>query len=219
MYCPGSSTTSTITVSQSQLSGVSTTSDGGVFYIAGTGAKSVLIQLSSTITSVASGGSGGILYVSATSSHLIELNSVTVESLTASGDGAVYYPASATSITLRVIGSTFKSFQSSLLGSFTSIKTLTGSNTLSVTLTGSTFTCKASSIWGSWPAVYNSVVTQLGAATPSTIGGLFYVQSAASGSTITSSNNVFQQCYTTTTGSVFYLPTGVVLNDDSSTFK
>lgn len=54
-------------------------------------------------------------------------------------------------------------------------------------------------------------------ATTKFIGGLFYFGEGSTG-TITSSYNNFQQCYTTTEGSVFYLNSGAVLSDSHSSY-
>ena len=72
-------------------------------------------------------------------------------------------------------------------------------------------------MWSSWPTNYNSIVSNLNSLTYQ-IGGAFYFDSGTTG-TITSTSNTYKQCYTTNTGSIFYLKSGITLTDTSSTFK
>jgi hypothetical protein len=72
-------------------------------------------------------------------------------------------------------------------------------------------------MWATWPTTYNGIVTNLNALT-STIGGAFYFGTGSTGSIITTSD-IFNYCYTTSSGAIFNIPSGMSITDTSSTFS
>ena len=72
-------------------------------------------------------------------------------------------------------------------------------------------------MWASWPSIYNNIISNLDS-NMATIGGVFYFQNGVNGS-MTATSNTYEQCYTTTAGSIWYLPPGFYLSDTGSNYR
>ena len=135
-------------------------------------------------------------------------------------DGAGLYFAPAVSVLKLTIqaGSVWYDFNAPPLKKGSMFFLADGSATaITIILDASTFTCQPVPLWDTFNTWYNTQFSAAHAEAPLR-GEAFWFGSDSVG-TITSTNNIYQQCYTALQGGVFHLVVGNIMTDTGSTFR
>jgi hypothetical protein len=190
--------TSSLTLTSVSMTDGKAIGNGGAIYSGGAGASSITItNCASDINYYQAGNDGGLFYIS-NSQTILTSSNCNYNDLYAVNQGGLVYGAEL---------STFD------MGTCNIMNITSGGDGSMFTSTSSTLTFKISQCDISCLPTYDAtqVNSAISSLTPS-IGGLINIFNAVS---VTSSNNIFKNCYTANTGSIFSL-TSTTFTDTNS---
>ncbi|CDW71354.1 UNKNOWN [Stylonychia lemnae] len=176
----------------------------------------ISITQNSQIYNLTSALSGGLMYINAASISLNVLNS-NISSVSSQLKGGVIYISSmANMMTFNIDNSQFTGMSSFQEGSVAYING-TATSDIQFTLQNSLFNIRSIAMYQNWPTNYNTMLSNIDNEVDR-VGGLFYFDNSVGGRVI-ANNNIYRDCYNTLTGSTFYVPQRVLLQDNSSLYK